>query len=105
MITHLRRAAVAQLLKRLLPMRTAILVTTMHTLVSALVPVGAVVAELCIGMPLALERDYENEHGTIPKGTRGRVVSVDHELGCYWCLMDGTAPALVRWDNKIVLWA
>jgi hypothetical protein len=87
-------------------MRTAILVTAMHTLVSALIPAGSdPTNELRLGTPLALERDYENEHGTIPAGTRGCVVSHDRALGCYWCKMEGCAPALVRWDNLIVLWA
>lgn len=87
-------------------MRTAILVTAMHTLISALIPAGSdPTNELRPGTQLSLERDYENEHGTIPAGTRGRVVSHDRALGCYWCRMEGSAPALVRWDNLLVLWA
>lgn len=87
-------------------MRTAILVTAMHTLVSALIPAGSEpLNELCEGMPIVLSADFDNEHGRIPKGTRGYVIQRDRELGAYWCFMEGFEPALTRWDNMLVLWA
>jgi hypothetical protein len=87
-------------------MRTAILVTAVHTLVSALIPAGSEPTnELCEGMTIALARDFENEHGRIPKGSRGYVVQRDRVLGAYWCFMEGMEPALMRWDNMLVLWA
>lgn len=87
-------------------MRTAILVTAMHTLVSALIPVEAeLMNELREGMPIVLARDFRNEHGVIPKGTKGYVASRDRQLGAYWCFMEGFEPALSRWDNMIVLWS
>lgn len=83
-------------------MRPTFLVTTNGELVSAIRKKGERHA-LRVGLRLELVYPFKTEHGTVAAGARGVVQSVDEEDGTTWLLMEGIEPALLYWDNMLVI--
>lgn len=83
-------------------MRPTFLLNEHHTPVSALVNRDQEGA-LSVGINIELVKDYHNEYGRIPAGTKGFVDYVDRESGQANVHMEGSAPALIQWENTLVL--
>jgi hypothetical protein len=56
-----------------------------------------------VGMPVAFTGPYKTSAGEVPVGAKGFVSFIDEDLGAVWILMEGIEPALVHWDNMLVL--
>jgi hypothetical protein len=54
-------------------------------------------------MPVALTGPYKTGVGELPAGAKGFVSFIDADLGTVWILMEGIEPALVHWDNMLVV--
>jgi hypothetical protein len=58
---------------------------------------------IAVGTPVVTSAPYETERGILPAGAKGFVIYVDETSGELGILMEGLEPALVHWDNKLVL--
>lgn len=56
-----------------------------------------------VGTPVTTTAPYQTERGTLPAGARGFVKYIDEDRGELGILMEGMEPALIHWDNMIVL--
>jgi hypothetical protein len=55
------------------------------------------------GMRFELTKDYWTPYGLVNAGAKGFVEMVDEDEGTVWVLMEGMEPALIHWDNRMVL--
>jgi hypothetical protein len=83
-------------------MRTTFVLTETKSLQSAIRPRVEPHA-ISAGTKVVLTAPFETPYGAVPAGAKGFVESVDAEDGTLWVLMEGMEPALVRWDNMLVL--
>jgi hypothetical protein len=83
-------------------MRPAIILNAQNKAVSVLVSWFEISA-LSVGTKVELVKDFETPYGKISAGTKGFVDYVDPETGTIWLLMEGIEPALIHWDNMLVL--
>lgn len=58
---------------------------------------------LTVGSKLVLSKGYRTPHGLVPEGAVGFVEHVDGESGAVWILMEGIEPALLYWDNTLII--
>lgn len=56
-----------------------------------------------VGDVLVLGGPYNTPFGVVPAGIKGRVKHVDELDGTMWLFMEGRDPALIYWDNLLVL--
>lgn len=59
--------------------------------------------DIKIGTPVILTGPYRTAQGEVPEGAKGFVSFVDEDMGAIWILMEGQEPALIYWDNTLVL--
>lgn len=83
-------------------MRAAFILTPDFRLVSSLVPklTGDV---FTVGSVALMVKSFDTPYGRITAGTKGFVDFIDQETGAVWILMEGMEPALVMWNNRLVL--
>lgn len=82
-------------------MRTTFRKTADGELVSAIRSRGEA-HDLTVGMPVLFTRPYATQYGVIPSGAKGFIDYVD-DSGLVEVLMEGIEPALVHWNNTLVL--
>lgn len=58
---------------------------------------------LSVGWWVILATDYRTPYGWITAGAKGFVDFVDERDGTLWILIEGMEPALLHWENKLVL--
>lgn len=58
---------------------------------------------IAVGTPVLLTAPYKTPLGVVPKGAKGFVSFIDDDLGAVWILMEGQEPALIHWDNTLVV--
>lgn len=83
-------------------MRPAFLLDADLKPVSCLIPKDTLGA-LTTGLEIKLTKSYSTEFGEIPLGTKGFVDYVHEDTGLVEVLMEGIWPALMHWQNKLVL--
>lgn len=83
-------------------MRTTISITASGGLVSELKN-RKLPHALSVGDVLELVNAFATEHGEVPAGAKGVVDHIDEADGVIWLRMVGTFPALMYWDNLLVL--
>jgi hypothetical protein len=59
--------------------------------------------DIKVGDPVITTAPYETEKGLLPEGAKGFVKYIDETTGEWGVLMEGLEPALVHWDNMLVL--
>lgn len=69
---------------------------------SAIRPKGAP-HTIAVGTPVVLSGPYRTPYGTVRAGAQGFVSDIEETSGAHWILMEGWEPALVPWDNKLLL--
>jgi hypothetical protein len=58
---------------------------------------------IAVGTPVVTSAPYETERGILPAGAKGFVIYVDETSGELGILMEGLEPALVHWDNTLII--
>jgi hypothetical protein len=58
---------------------------------------------LTIGSTIVLGAAYRTPYGLVPAGTKGFVEYIDEPQGSVWILMEGMEPALLHWDNRLII--
>jgi hypothetical protein len=59
--------------------------------------------ELTAGIVVQLSKPFAAEFGEVPEGARGIVDHVSEDDGSVWIRMIGIYPALIYWDNFLVI--
>jgi hypothetical protein len=58
---------------------------------------------ITVGTPVLVTCPYQTERGVLHAGAKGFVMYVDETTGEVGILMEGIEPALVHWDNMLVI--
>lgn len=58
---------------------------------------------IAVGTPVVTTAPYTTELGVLPAGSKGFVSYVRDDTGETGILMEGMAPALVHWDNMLII--
>jgi hypothetical protein len=58
---------------------------------------------IAVGTPVVTAAPYETERGTLAAGAKGFVKYIDETSGEVGILMEGLEPALVHWDNTLII--
>jgi hypothetical protein len=58
---------------------------------------------ITVGTPVTTTAPYETEVGVLPMGAKGFVKYIDETTGEVGILMEGLEPALLHWDNMLVI--
>ena len=83
-------------------MRPSFLLNTELRPVSCYLP-KAMDGALTVGTEVKLTCDFETDYGVIPYGTKGFVEFAEPTSGIVTLLMEGLEPALLHWQNRLML--
>lgn len=58
---------------------------------------------IAVGTPVVVIEPYVTERGVLPAGAKGFVIYIDETTGAVGILMEGLEPALLHWDNTLII--
>jgi hypothetical protein len=58
---------------------------------------------IAVGTPVVVTASYVTERGILPAGAKGFVIYISETTGEVGILMEGMEPALIHWDNMLII--